>query len=400
MTRRTDFGGASPTGSEGSCDQLYWNRASDLLFAVRPLGAGRFTYAAINPAFEAVLGISSRNIGKLDVFDYMGAEDARLIRSAFQACLAQGSEVRVRHGLAFGGSRHDTETATIPVIDPGGGVRLIGSHRILRKELFDDAPGEDDIRRAVSLASIQEDIHQRLASELHDSTCQHLIAASLGLMRIRAHLGASVNAERLCDEIDASIGEALKEIRSFTYLRYPQALTVDGLKTTIECYARSFATRTSLDVSTNIMRAVDRLPKEHQRLLLRVTQEALTNVFRHAKATKVKIVIEATDIHIRLMISDNGCGLVATRSGHSVKAISTGVGIPTMSARLKQIGGRLEIHSNPAVPHSGTTVYAVFAHGFTTKVRKRKAVATAKARTIRHKTQTLRANGSRGRGPR
>ena len=258
---------------------------------------------------------------------------------------------------------------------------MIGSHRILRKELFDDAPGDDDIRRAVSLASIQEDIHQRLASELHDSTCQHLIAASLGLMQIRAHLGDSVNAERLCDEIDASLGEALKEIRAFTYLRYPQALTVDGLKTTIECYAQSFATRTSLDVSTNITRAVDRLPKEHQRLLLRVTQEALTNVFRHAKATKVKIVIEATDIHIRLIISDNGCGLVATRAGHSLKAISTGVGIPAMSARLKQIGGRLEIHSNPAVPHSGTTVYAVFAHGFTTKVRKRKTVATAKART-------------------
>jgi len=101
MTRRTDLGEASLTGSEGSCDQLYWNRASDLLFAVRPMGVGRFTYEAINPAFEAVLGISSRNIGKLDVFDYMGAEGARLICSAFQACLAQGSEVTVRHGLAF-----------------------------------------------------------------------------------------------------------------------------------------------------------------------------------------------------------------------------------------------------------------------------------------------------------
>jgi signal transduction histidine kinase len=198
---------------------------------------------------------------------------------------------------------------------------------------------------------------------------------------MRTHLGASVNAERLFDEIDASIGEALKEIRAFAYLRYPQALTVDGLKTTIECYARSFATRTSLDVSTNITRAVDRLPKEHQRLLLRVTQEALTNVFRHAKATKVKVVLEETDAHIRLMISDNGCGLLAGRAGRGVKAISTGVGIPTMSARLKQIGGRLEIHSDPAVPHSGTTVYAVFAHGFATKVRKRKTVAaTAKAK--------------------
>ena len=127
MTRRTVLGEVSLTGSEASCDQLYWNRASDLLFAVRPLGAGGFAYEAINPAFEAALGISSRKIRKLDVFDYMGAEDARLICSAFQACLAQGSEVRVRHGLAFGGSRHDTETTAVPVIQPDGCVRLIGT---------------------------------------------------------------------------------------------------------------------------------------------------------------------------------------------------------------------------------------------------------------------------------
>lgn len=89
---------------------------------VRPMGAGRFTYEAINPAFEA--GISSRNIGRLDVFDYLSAEDARLICSAFQACLARGSEVTVRHGFAFGGSRHDMETVAIPVIDPGGDVPI------------------------------------------------------------------------------------------------------------------------------------------------------------------------------------------------------------------------------------------------------------------------------------
>ena len=171
----------------------------------------------------------------------------------------------------------------------------------------------------IRLVSIQEDIQQKIASDLHDSTCQHLIAASLGLMRIRASLGEPVSAERLCDEIDASIDEALREIRAFAYLLYPQDLTVDGLKATIEHYSQGFAARTSLRVSTRIASDVDRLPYEKQRSLLRVVQEALTNVFRHAKATKVEIVLEVADRRARLTISDDGHGMPVATPRHGTR---------------------------------------------------------------------------------
>lgn len=379
---RADTGEGQPTGAEGSCNQLYWNCASDLLFAVRPSGQGRFTYEAINPAFEAALGLSSRDVRKPDVFGCMGREDARLISDAFQACLAERTEVRVRHSLTFGGMRRDAETTIIPVINPADGaiVRLTGSHRILRPELFESAIADKaGVLLNASLASIQEDIQQRIASELHDSTCQHLIAASLGLMRIRSYLGAAAEAERLSNEIDECIDKALKEIRAFTYLLHPQDLTVDGLKATIEHYARSFAARTSLHVGTSISAIADQLPYEHQRLLLRVTQEALTNVFRHAKATEVKIAIEATDTHMQLTISDNGRGLDVTPARRGARAFSTGVGIPAMRARLEQLGGTLEIHSNPAMRDSGTTINAVFAHGLATRARKRRKATAARA---------------------
>jgi signal transduction histidine kinase len=378
VTVRTDISESSLPRSEEGFNQHYWNRASDFLFAVRPSDGRRFTYEAINPAFEAALGVSSLAVKDLDIFDCMGWEDARLICEAFQACLAERTEVRVRHGLAFGGSRQDAETIAIPITDPmdGAVVRLIGSHRILRQEPVASAiRGNADVYMNVSLASIQEDIQQRIASELHDSTCQHLIAASLGLMRIRAYLSTSVEAEMISNEIDESINEALNEIRSFTYLLHPQDLTVDGLKETIEHYARSFAARTSLHVGTSISIVVDQLPFEHQRVLLRVTQEALTNIFRHAKATKVKIVIEVIDTHLRLTISDNGCGFIVTREKRGVGAISSGIGIPAMRARLEKLGGTLEIYSESAVKNSGTTVCAVFTHGLATKVRKRRKAA-------------------------
>jgi two-component system, NarL family, sensor kinase len=239
------------------------------------------------------------------------------------------------------------------------------------------SPARESDGASVNLVSIQEDIQQRIASDLHDSTCQHLIAASLGLMRIRNCLDDPVGAERLCDEIDASIDEALREIRAFAYLLHPQNLTVDGLKATIEHYAEGYAARTSLRVDTRISPAVDRLPYEKQRSLLRVIQEALTNVFRHAKATEVKIVIDATDSHFRLTISDNGRGFPADHAKPGTKAMSIGVGIPAMRARLQQIGGTLDIRSDPGVRHSGTVLCAVLPRGLAMNRRTRRKPATA-----------------------
>jgi two-component system NarL family sensor kinase len=363
-------------GSEEASDRLYWTSSADLLFAIRPSHGGRFVYEGINPAFESVLGISSEHIREMDVSNCMSRDDAKSICEALRACLGEAAEVRIRHRLALGSVRRNMETAIVPVVDPVAGrvVRLIGSHRAARQSPFENATeGIDDVR---SLVSIQEDIQQRIASDLHDSTCQHLIAASLGLMRIRMSLGDPVGAERLCDDIDASLDQALREIRAFAYLLHPQNLTVDGLKATVENYAEGFAVRTSLPVTTSIASEVDRLPYETQRSLLRVIQEALTNVFRHAKATEVRIGIDATNDHFRLTISDDGRGIPVHPARPGAKAISIGVGIPAMRARLQEIGGTLDIQSDPAVRHSGTVVCAVFPHGLAANRRNRRRAAT------------------------
>jgi len=360
-------------------DRLFWKFSSDLLFAVRPSLGGRFVYEGINPAFESVLGIPTDEIGQLDVSACMRADDAEAVCEALRACLTEGTEIRVRHCLALGGARRNMETTVVPIVDPiaGGIVRLIGSHRVAGKAAFETVKGVDDVAVNVSLISIQEDIQQRIASDLHDSTCQHLIAASLGLMRIRASLHDPAGAERLCDEIDVSIDEALREIRAFTYLLHPQNLTLDGLKATIENYAAGFAVRTSLRVATRIASDIDRLPYETQRSLLRVIQEALTNVFRHAKATKVRIDIDAASDHFRLKISDDGRGLPVQAARPGANAMSIGVGIPAMKARLREIGGTLDIRSGPAVQHSGTVLRAVFPHGLAASKRNRRRGDTA-----------------------
>ena len=219
------------------------------------------------------------------------------------------------------------------------------------------------VRRACKLDSelvtLQEELHRRIASELHDSTCQHLIAASLGVMQVRNALADPRKAEQHCNQVDLSIDHALKELRSLTYLLHPQGLFEEGLKTTIERYAEGFSARTSLLVEVSISPVVDRLSSEKQRSLMRVVQEALTNVYRHARATKVEITIEAKERELQLEIRDDGRGMM-TGNGVCRLRPTLGTGLRIMQARLEEMHGRLEILSASTAVRRGTILRATF----------------------------------------
>jgi two-component system NarL family sensor kinase len=349
--------------------ELHWIHAPEFLFGMRISDDGQFLYESINPAFERSLGISIVG-NKKAIHDCMSEEDAKAICASCNACVAEGRPVRYRHFLALGGRRREFDTIINPVRGFESGnkiVKLVGSHRAIEDRMIIDAIEKMATRRAaaeldVRLLSLQEEVQQRIASDLHDSTCQHLIAASLSAMLVRRALKDIGNAEKICNDLDASIDQAIREIRSFTYLLHPQNLLADGLKATVEQFIGGFSARTSLKANLEITPEVDRLSYESQRCVLRVIQEALMNVFRHAKATLVKVTIEATDTHFKLRVGDNGCGMPAGQARSGTKAISFGVGIPAMRARLQQIGGALEIRSSSVVGRRGTTLCAVIPH--------------------------------------
>src|SRR5258708_7463187 len=95
--------------------RLYWDHASDLLFAIHTLHDGHFGYEAINPAFEARLGVSSWEVRDLDITECMESSDAKSVGDALIACMARGAEVRIRHCLSLGGPRCKCETTVAPV---------------------------------------------------------------------------------------------------------------------------------------------------------------------------------------------------------------------------------------------------------------------------------------------
>jgi PAS domain S-box-containing protein len=203
------------------------------------------------------------------------------------------------------------------------------------------------------LATIQEEERQRIAQELHDSTVQHLAAAALSMIRVQDRVADDPLAQELCANVEHCLDDATKELRTYTYLLHPPQLAKDGLRLAVRRYVEGFARRTALKADLRISRKVDQLPLPKQRALLRIVQEALANVHRHASASQVIVSIKCVGGQIHLVVSDNGKGMPGAVNGQRSKPARAGVGIPGMTARLRRLGGDLKILSGAG----GTTLH-------------------------------------------
>lgn len=182
----------------------------------------------------------------------------------------------------------------------------------------------------------------------------HRVLEALNLMRIRADTAGEGKILDILDEINGSLDKAAKELRAVTYLLYPPDLQSEGLSATLGRYVEGFSTRTGLKIMVNACPSVDLLSLSLQQALLRIVQEALTNVYRHASATCVCVNFRRVGKKLDLVISDDGQGAGEVIGHQSSKPFRVGVGIPGMIARIQQFGGNLQIHSGA----NGTTVHA------------------------------------------
>lgn len=199
------------------------------------------------------------------------------------------------------------------------------------------------IQLSEQLLALQEEERQRIARELHDSTAQHLVATNLGLMRLVGEIRHSPAALKMCGEIGDLLDTALLELRVFTYLLHPPNLAKEGLHSTLREFTDGFAARTGLQAWVRVASAVNEAPSDIQRSILRVVQEALTNVHRHADASHVHVGAKVVGGCLVVRVRDNGRGM-PTSDGAGAR-LRMGVGIPGMHARLRQFGGDLKIRT-------------------------------------------------------
>ena len=178
-------------------------------------------------------------------------------------------------------------------------------------------------------------------------------------MRLKQYV-SSGEGQKVLDEAADAVEEAARELRTFTYLLHPPGLEHGGLAGTVRAFVAGFARRTGLDTSVRMPDTADSLPFDGQRALLRVIQEALTNAYRHAAASRLIIDLRVGADTLKLRVLDDGCGL-----SHGVRKAAEGgallgVGVTGMRTRMVRFGGSLRLLSDAR----GTLVVATLPLGF------------------------------------
>jgi signal transduction histidine kinase len=171
---------------------------------------------------------------------------------------------------------------------------------------------------------------QRMSQELHDSAGQLIVCLQLSIARLR---NEDPEHASLIEEIQDIAGEISQQIRSVAFLDYPAELSDRGLSLALEGLVRGFGRRTGIDTAFVAIGDIGGLSDTAASALLRVAQEALVNVHRHAHASSARVMLKRRDQTVELNVSDNGVGLPL------FVAHSRGVGLQSMRHRVESLGG-------------------------------------------------------------
>ncbi|MBS1872649.1 MAG: sensor histidine kinase [Acidobacteria bacterium] len=221
-----------------------------------------------------------------------------------------------------------------------GGVILaaltIGSTLRLERELDDRSA--DLQKLSTLLLRSQEDERRALARELHDEVGQSLSAVLLETEsaecenpppRLREHLTA----------IRTLAEKTIAQVRDLALLLRPSMLDDLGLAPALNWHARETTKRTGRTVVVSADKGIDDLPDEHRTCVYRVVQEAVNNAVRHAKARTVNVSVRQEPGAVKVTVEDDGAGFDA-RFTH-------GLGLLGMEERVRRLGGKLSIDSEP-----------------------------------------------------
>ena len=218
----------------------------------------------------------------------------------------------------------------------------------------------DELRRserttrelAASLMRAQDDERRRIARDLHDSTGQNIIAATLLAGRIEQVLPEAARAE--FHQLGDMLQQSIREIRTVSYLLHPPLLDEAGLVLAVRNYVEGFSKRSGVVVDLDLPSDLERMSPEAELALFRVVQEALTNVSRHSGSATARIRVAQKSLAGRpavvLNVEDAGKGIphlvgIPRRRVGAKGTSDTGVGLAGMRERLQQVGGRLDIQS-------------------------------------------------------
>jgi signal transduction histidine kinase len=224
--------------------------------------------------------------------------------------------------------------------------RLLAELEATRGELAESE------RRAGVLAE-----RQRLAREIHDTLAQGFASIVTLYEAARAEVASRPEvALRRLEEVGRTARASLAEARRVVSALRPEALEDATLAKALDGLARDFSAETGIAAQSTVNGEARELEPEAEATLVRIAQEALANVRKHARASRVALTLTYLDDSTRLDVRDDGVGFDAESTGRARNGWQAGgFGLTSMRERLESQGGTLTIESAPG---AGTTIVA------------------------------------------
>lgn len=206
--------------------------------------------------------------------------------------------------------------------------------------------GEFKFRKlAKAVWRVQEEERRNIALELHDGIGQVLTAL---INHLQHSAGDQADGEE--NESVKFAKSALSEVRRMSRALRPSVLDDLGLAAALRWLARTTSEASGLDVMLELGEEELLLDPQTETLVFRIVQEALTNIIKHADASRSRIVLQRIKGNLEVSISDNGKGFDA---GSALSVAENGFGVRGMRDRAELFGGKLDVNS---APDEGTLV--------------------------------------------
>lgn len=216
-----------------------------------------------------------------------------------------------------------------------------------RREAIELAPEE----LAARLLQVQEHERHRLSRELHDDIGQLLTAAKLQFRWLYGRMPADLHSA--ADALTATLDETLAKVRDLSAILNPRQLASLGLEASLRGHLLKTLEHAGINWSMECRQPLLGIPEEMAVAAFRITQEAVTNMLRHAHAQNLIVRLQRLPDGLSLHIADDGVGFhPATNPAHAGQR-----GMAGMHERASLLGGTFAVHSQPG---QGTTIDARF----------------------------------------
>lgn len=325
---------------------------SPILMLVTRLRDGLIINA--NDYFLRCMGLSREEVIGRSTLD-LGLYEDPGVRQKMIAPLIRGETVRnLEVGVRIKGGRMDC-LISAATVDLGGEPHILSlALDITERKRSEQAlreSGEQLRALAERLETVREEERRQIAREIHDDLGQCLTSLKLDLAWVARNWQrdtAAVEA-RLADMMQV-MDQTIQSVRRISSELRPGVLDDLGLPAAVEWQAQEFERRTGIPCQVHCEEGLDQLESRRATALFRIFQESLTNIIRHAAATRVRVQLKLENGWVILRVRDNGRGLPP-----KTLMRTEGLGLLGMRERAAALGGTFHLASRRG---RGTTIVA------------------------------------------